>query len=449
MVRPQAGPQEAFLSSPAHVAIYGGAAGGGKSFALLMEAARNIFTVKGYGGVIFRRTYPEITAEGSLWDTSLKLYVPIGGVPRESDLSWNFRPLGNSVGFAHLEHDKDVHKYQGAQFPFIGFDELTTFTEYQFFYLLSRNRSACGIRPYVRCTCNPDPDSWVATFISWWIDQDTGYPIPERAGVVRWFVRISDEIVWADTPDELKAKHGDAVMPKSVTFIPARLEDNRILEAQDPGYRANLMALPMVERERLLNGNWKIRAQAGSVFRREWFEIIDTPPMCSRTVRYWDLAATEPSSSNPDPDYTVGVKLGALNGGFVVLDMVRVRQRPGDVEATIKATAALDGRDVEQAMEQEGGSAGKNTTEHYARDVLSGYAFHAVHPTGDKLTRAGPVAAAAQNRLIKLVRAPWNTAFLAETEAFPTKGVHDDIVDALSGAHERLTGIKEIEIILV
>jgi predicted phage terminase large subunit-like protein len=321
----------------------------------------------------------------------------------------------------------------------IGFDQLEHFSERMFFYMLSRNRSTCGVRPYVRATCNPDPDSWLASFISWWIDQDTGYHISERAGGLRWMARINDEIVWADTRDELLERYGDRAKPKSVTFIPALLDDNKILLETNPEYEANLSALSVVEYERLRKGNWKIRAQAGTVFKREWFEIIDTPPVCERRVRYWDLAATEPSTSNPDPDYTVGLLLGVSGGIFYVLDMVRTRKRPGDVESLVRSTATLDGRDVTIGMEQEGGSSGKNTSEHYARDILPGYTYHPVHPTGDKLTRAGPVSAAGQNHLVRIIRAPWNHAFLNELEAFPTKGVHDDIVDALSGAHEKLT----------
>ena len=69
--------------------------------------------------------------------------------------------------------------------------------------MVSRNRSTCGVRPYIRATCNPDADSWVADFLSWWIDPVSGHPIPERAGVLRYFVRVGEKIVWADRPEEL------------------------------------------------------------------------------------------------------------------------------------------------------------------------------------------------------------------------------------------------------
>lgn len=278
MIRPQPGPQEAFLASPADIAIYGGAAGGGKSWALLAEAARHI-DVRGYAAVLFRRTTVQVRNAGGLWDESSKLYPLLGGEPRENVLDWRF-PRGSSVRFAHLEHDKTVEAWQGSQIPMIGFDELTHFTARQFWYLVSRNRSTCGVRPYIRATCNPDADSWVAEFISWWIDPDTGLPIPERAGVLRWMIRIGEEIVWANSPEEL-AHHrmptGEAIPPKSVTFIPAKLTDNQVLMRADPGYMANLLAQPTVERERLLGGNWKVRNTAALVFSNWSVEDFETP----------------------------------------------------------------------------------------------------------------------------------------------------------------------------
>ncbi|OYX77812.1 MAG: terminase, partial [Bradyrhizobium sp. 35-63-5] len=256
VIAPQPGPQTKFLSTSADIAIYGGAAGGGKSFSLLLEPTRHIGNSK-FHGVVFRRTLADVKKPGSLWDTSLPVYGVIGGRPRQDNLTWSFG-TGSKIVFGHLEHENTVLDWQGAQIPFLGFDELTHFSRNQFFYMLSRNRSMSGVRPYVRATTNPDADSWVAELIAWWIDQETGLAIPERSGVVRWFARISDVMVWGDTRAELQAKH-PGCEPKSLTFIPARLEDNQILMQADPGYRANLLALTLVERERLLGGNWKVR----------------------------------------------------------------------------------------------------------------------------------------------------------------------------------------------
>ncbi len=267
-MKPHSGPQEQFLASPADIAIYGGAAGGGKTYALLLEPLRHVANAA-FASVIFRQTYPQIASPGGLKDESAKIYPRFGGELNETAMRWKF-PSGATVQFSHMQYEKDKFAWQGAQIPLIGFDELTHFSESQFFYMLSRNRSLCGVRPYVRATCNPDAGSWVAKFIEWWIDPGSGYPIPERAGQLRWFVRLGDDIIWGESPEEL-ATHG--VPPKSVAFIPAKLEDNPTLMREDPGYRANLLALPRVERERLLGGNWKVSEDA--VIDTEWFRTFE------------------------------------------------------------------------------------------------------------------------------------------------------------------------------
>ncbi len=323
-----------------------------------MEPLRHIANGQ-FGAVFFRRSTVQVRNEGGLWDESEKLYPAIGASPKEHVLQWSF-PSGASVSFAHLEHDKTVLNWQGSQIPLICFDELTHFSAKQFWYMVSRNRSMSGVRPYIRATCNPDADSWVAEFISWWINQDTGLPIPERAGVLRWFVRIGDAIIWADSPEGLAhhtAPNEDGVEapipPKSVTFIPAKLSDNRALMAADPSYLANLMALPTVERERLLGGNWKIRPAAGLLFQRGWCRVVDVVPAGVRWMRGWDLAST-PKSEGNDPDATAGTKIGRLpDGSYIVGHHVTDHQSPAGVERLIKNTAEADGRETQISLPQD------------------------------------------------------------------------------------------------
>jgi hypothetical protein len=154
-IGPQPGPQTQFLSTSADIAIYGGAAGGGKTFAELLEPLRHIGN-KDFGAVIFRRTTPQITNEGALWDESGKLYPMLGAKPNQNELFWRF-PSGATVSFAHLEHDKTVLNWQGSQIPLICFDELTHFTQKQFWYMVSRNRSMCGVRPYIGAPATRTP----------------------------------------------------------------------------------------------------------------------------------------------------------------------------------------------------------------------------------------------------------------------------------------------------
>ena len=285
-IEPQEGYQYDMLSTPADIAVGGGAAGVGKTYGLLLESIRNI-NHKGFGGVIFRRTSPEITNEGGLWDTSETLYPHVDGEQRKTNLLWTFRHK-NKIKFSHLEYEKNKHSWQGAQIPFIGFDELTHFTKTMFLYLLSRNRTLCGIKPYVRATCNPDPDSFVADFIAWYIDQDSGFPIPERAGKIRYFISHANNEIWGDSKEEVYEKGKFAIddvlkgikginpfdLIKSFTFIPGSIYDNKLLLSADPGYLGNLMAQSEDEQLRLLHGNWKIKISKDVIFNYIKFNSV-------------------------------------------------------------------------------------------------------------------------------------------------------------------------------
>lgn len=440
---PQAGPQTTFMGSAADIAIYGGAAGGGKSYALLLEPLRHFYNPR-FGGVIFRRNTVQVRNEGGLWDESMQIYPHFKAIPRKDTLEWVFpykgRP-GMRIKFAHLEHDSTVLDWQGAQVAYIGFDELTHFSKEQFFYMLSRNRSTSGVKPYIRATTNPDPDSWVREFIDWWIDVN-GDPIPERSGVLRWFIRIDDKFIWADSPDDIYAVYGrgESILPKSVTFIGASIQDNKILLQKDPGYLANLHALNRVDRGRLLRGNWNIRATAGMMFQRGWFPVIDAVPAgWIMAIRYWDRAATKPSEANPDPDWTRGLKMYRYpDGSHVVADLRSTRDTPGQVDDLVKNTASHDSYMVTVFGEQDPGSAGVADVEHFTK-MLAGYDVRIAKPTTNKIVRAKPVSAQSEAGNIKVLRAPWNDEFFSELENFPD-GAHDDIVDTLSGAFNELSG---------
>lgn len=436
-IKAQPGPQEAFLQTSADIAFYGGAAGGGKSFALLLEPLRHYDNPK-FGGVIFRRSTVQVRNEGGLWDESTSLYAQLGAHPREANLEWTF-PSGARMKFSHLEYDKTVYDWQGSQIPYIGFDEITHFTEKQFTYMLSRNRSTSGVPGYIRATCNPDSDSWVRRLIDWWIDAN-GFAIKERCGVIRWFIRVDDEIIWADSRDELISQYGSEQLPKSFTFIASSIHDNKILMEKDPSYLSNLMALSRVERERLLGGNWNVRPSAGMYFQRAWFEVIDVMPVdVMNRVRYWDKAATKPSETNKDPDWTRGIKMSKLkNGLYVVEHLASLRDSPLAVEQFVKNTASQDGFKYPICVEQDPGSAGVADAGNYVR-LLAGYNIRVRKPTKDKVTRALPVSAQSEAGNIKILKGAWNDAFFAELENFPD-GAHDDIVDALSGAFNEMCG---------
>lgn len=437
VIGPQPGPQTAFLETPADVAIYGGAAGGGKSYALLLEALRH-YENSLFGAVIFRRNSTQVRNEGGLWHESQRLYGPLDGHPREALLEWVF-PSGMRVKFSHLEHDKSVFDWQGAQIPYIGFDELTHFTERQFWYMFSRNRSTSGVPGYIRATCNPDVDSWVRKLVDWWIGKD-GYPIKERSGKLRWFIRRDDRLIWANTRQELIDNYGADELPKSLTFIPSSVHDNKILLAKDPAYLANLRALTRVERLRLEGGNWDVRFSSGTMFQREWFPVKEAIPSgWVSAIRFWDRAATKPNPANPDPDWTRGLKLLKYpDNTFGVVDLRSCQDTPGQVEKLVKNVAAWDTHAVKIMSQQDPGSAGVAEASYFTR-MLAGYVVEVETMSKDKVTRAKPVSAQVQAGNVWVLRAPWNDDFLTELESFPD-GSHDDIVDVLSGAFNNLCG---------
>lgn len=230
IIRPQQGKQEMFLRSPADICIYGGAAGGGKTYALLLECLRHIDN-KLFEAVIFRQSRPQIMSAGGLYATSQEIYPHLGASSvLTPNVQWRFQS-GAKVTFAHMFYEKEKYNWQGSQIPLLMFDELVHFTESQFFYMFSRNRSTCGVRPYIRATCNPDGESWVARFIDWWIDPETGYADESRCGKLRYFIRRNNIIHWADTPQQLYEEFHlyspeEMEEVKSVSFISAKLTDN-------------------------------------------------------------------------------------------------------------------------------------------------------------------------------------------------------------------------------
>ena len=298
IIKPQKGCQEIALSSPADIVIMGAAAYVGKTFGLLLHPLRHIH-IKNFGGVIFRRTSVQIRNEGGLWDTSMKLYPALKATPRESSLDWQF-PSGCNLSFRHLEYEKNIYDWQGAQVCFLGFDELTHFTEKMFFYLLSRNRSACGIKPYVMATLNPDPESWCYKLIEWWIDPETGFPIPERRGVLRYMIKYGDNYIWGDSYEEVyeKAKHiiepmieESGLQPKdfikSITFVSGSIYDNKEGLKADPSYPGNLLSQDEDTRRQLLEGCWKAGINPKDIYDYEAFKgCFDNVKPVDRTGKY-------------------------------------------------------------------------------------------------------------------------------------------------------------------
>lgn len=396
--------QAAFLLLNQLEAMYGGSARGGKTDAVLMAALQYV-DIPGYNALILRRTFAELSLPDAVMDRSLKWLSGTGAHWSAELKRWTF-PSGATLTFGYLQTMGDIYRYQGPQFQFIAFDELTQFLEGQYTYLFSRLTSPAGW-PYpirMRSTTNPGGIGHE------WVKQ-------------RFIVEG---------------------LSKGRIFIPASLYDNPHVDADQ--YVKSLNELDPVTRRQLLEGDWDA-SYAGGLFRRAWFtdHILDTAPRLSdlQLVRFWDLASTEPNPANPDPDWTVGtlVGRGKRDGHIYILDQRAARLTPKKIEALVQDTAAEDGKAVPIRMEEEGGSSGKAQIAHYGAMVLPGYDFKGVKHGADKLTRAKPFSAHAERGNVSLVRGPWIGDFLNEAELFPY-GAHDDRIDSAVGGFEELTTKK-------
>ena len=386
--------QLAFLLLDNLEAFYGGAAGGGKSDALLMAALQYV-DVPGYAAIIFRKNYSELTLPGALLDRSREWLSCTDATWKEQEKTWHF-PSTASISFGYLDNDTDMYRYQGAEFQYVGFDEITEFSEKPVKFLFSRLRrlKTSEIPLRLRAASNP-------------------------GGIGHDWVR---------------QRFITEGLEKGRIFIPARLDDNPHLDRES--YTHSLNQLDPITRQRLLMGDWSAK-DAGNLFKREWFKIIDTAPAIPY-IRYWDMAATE-ATKGKDPDWTAGCKMGRDNSGkFYIADMRHVRASPQGVEAVVKQTALIDGKSTRIYIEQEPGAGGKTLIDYYIRQ-LAGYMVKPDRPATDKVTRASPAASQAEAGNIYLVKGAWLSDFLDEVEAFPA-GSHDDQVDTMSAGLGILVG---------
>lgn len=287
----QKGGQENMLSSLADITIGGGCRGGSKTFSMLLEAMPDINN-KHFRSIILRH---EIDDLSDIAETSDQVFGDFGlRIKSKTDQKWNF-DKGGFLRFSYHADPVDEFKkrFQGKQFAFIGVDEITHMEFVKFQYLITCNRNAHGIRNRFFGTCNPDPDSWVAKFIDWWIGED-GLPIPERDGVIRYcFISGDnvDSIFWGDSREEVYLQCKDIIdaywkpeyeqygspqelFIKSVCFVEAKLSDNKKLLESDPTYLANLVNQSEEQRARDLDGNWKFKSAGDDMIKQSHIEAF-------------------------------------------------------------------------------------------------------------------------------------------------------------------------------
>jgi predicted phage terminase large subunit-like protein len=496
-------PQQAFLLlSFISEVFYGGAAGGGKSDAGLMGALQYA-DVPGYSALIIRRDFQQLALPGAIMQRAEEwLTGQRGARKRDGGKRWEFdtadprKPATLQFGYAAAH--ADVYRYQGAEFQYVFFDELTHFEERTYRYLFSRLRGpsapcancthetsqpagkprqhdedhdhcACGHEhlPTERCDVfDGDGDCGCSDY------RPVGCPcleaVPDTEAVddlgKPLFVPAADGLTLPDVPlrmrsgsnpgglghDWVKARFVDQeTREEASVFVPAKLRDNPSLDRK--AYREGLGFLTATERARLEDGDWEAGDDGDLFLRGNWkFIDADEVPRDCRWVRRWDMAATVPKTQKKrdDPDFTAGCLMGIDSHGRIYIgDMQRWRKGPLEAELTIKSIAETDGRRIPVRMEQEPGASGVSLIDHYKRGVLLGWDFDGNKPVLSKEERARPLAKQQASQNVWLVSGPWNRAFVDEAAAFPTEGVHDDQVDAASGAFEDLTMVKRARII--
>lgn len=398
--------QAAFLLLNSKEAFYGGSAGGGKSDALLMGGLQYV-DVKGYAGIIFRKSYADLTKPGALIDRAKEWLFQFDDVKwNEKDKKFEFfervgphKETISILQFGYLESTNDKYNYQGGEYQYIGFDELTHIDRDSYLYMFSRLRRLKGAQVPLRIRSASNPP-----------DDDSGLWVKER------FI--------------------DEGPSKGRIFIPAGMDDNPYLDIE--GYEESLQELDPVTRARLRDGNWDI-VRKGNMFKRDWFQPVETLPPGRKRVRFWDMAASDEEKAkrknkSREPDYTVGLLMSKYMDTYYIEDIVRVRSRPAETEKLQLRTARQDTHATIIREEREPGSSGIAVIDSKKRNLLRGFNYDEVHSTGTKIARANPLSAAAERGQIKYLIGCRNIEeFFNEAESFPG-GIHDDMVDAASGA---------------
>ena len=406
--------------------LFGGAAGGGKSEALLAGAAQYVDT-PGYSAIIFRRTYRDLALPGALMSRSKAWWQSANAKWDSQNYQWRF-PSGAVIQFGYLESEGDERRYQSAEFQYVGFDELTQFSENQYLYMFSRMRrlkAATNVPIRMRAATNPGGPGHM------WVKKRWNLP---------------------------SGRTGDP----SRVFVPSRLEDNPHLDQEV--YEKSMEQLSSVTYAQLRKGDWDAQAFGGKM-DPNWFQIIrrdELPPAMfwEGQVRHWDLASSKKTESVPNPDWTAGahiIKANRLPERFYdllaqqdeeiphppywyITDMQRVREDAGGVEEVISRTAHKDGMSVPVSIEQERGASGKLLIESYRRSILKNFDVHRFWLPGDKEARARPMSARAREGKFFIVEGPWVEAFRDEIGLYgiDDKAIHDDQIDAVSGAFHQI-----------
>lgn len=392
----------AHLLYPVFEVLYGGAAGGAKSWWLLGEALRDVDT-PGYSAILFRNTLNDLRQQpDGLIPTLARWLDGSGATWLAQDRTWVF-PSGATISFGYLQdHKGDRHlKYAGPSWQMIGIDQAEQFRPEHYRFLFSRLRKPKGRDVALRFRATANPGGSAHNFL-----------------VERFRLLSSDLDPWNED---------------SRAYMPSRLEDNPHM---DPSYERSLAQLDEIDYRRLRLGDWTAAARGAMFNVSMLLGALAAPPHAQR-VRAWDLAATE-AVPGTDPDYTVGALVARSGEEEWIEDIARDRRSPDGVDRMMMACAARDGTQVPIVVEMESKSAGRREIAHIRR-ALPGYRVIGVPPRGTKMQRAGMLARWVNQGKVSLIGGPWVPALVDELRIFGiSEKEHDDQVDAIALAHNWL-----------
>jgi len=400
--------------------LFGGARGGGKSEACLIGALQYVDFPE-YKAGIFRLTYPDLSMPGAIMDRALTwlkdnpLLEKEGIAPKWDSKTKTFTfPSGAKVMFGHVQHETDVGKYQGPEFHLLIIDEAVQFSVNKITKLKGSNRKTF--------------DSHIPLRI-WY----TGNP----GGLSHDFFKVN-------------------FIDNFTNFIDSKYTDNPYLnqEAYESIFEDIEESDPILYRQ-WKYGDWEAVPE-GLMFKRPWFtkRTYDglPPERIIKRVRFWDMAATYEEDPNKQggADWTVGVLLLLGESGKAYIDDVQFfREDPAETERLILEQAEEDTREVILRVEQEGGSQAKMYVHNTLARMLPGYDFEGRSSRKDKIDRAKSMVSFIKSGNMEMKENPiWNTFFLNLVCSFPTKGIHDDPVDATSGAYMTLFDLTDKDIVI-
>ena len=431
--------------------------------------------------IMFRRTTPQIRGQGGIFDTACNMYEELDDSIKpkikHSTMEAAF-PSGATMKWSHMEHIRNKLDIQGLQFTLIGVDEACQFEWEQLEYMMSRLRSESKYPSRMVMSCNPDSDHKIRELIDWHLDED-GYPIPERDGVLRYFLRRDGDFFWGATREELGIRFD---IPEkdwevnflSFTFISATIYDNPPMMKSNPEYKAFLEGLGPVDKAQLLHGNWNVRAEGANYFKRDRMIKVLSKPLDAVWARGWDKASQEPTTTEKHPDFTAGVKLGKDRHGFYYLvgdydpdnkqdDLTdiygRFQKRAGERDKIIAKQGHYDGEECVVVLPIDPAAAGKVEYAEAAKKLLGEGIRCQPDPVPNnknKLAKFAPFADAVEAGLVRVVESSFpnkqtlNTIY-DELEKFDgersTRTKKDDLVDSIATAFNFLTLSRSIKVV--